>query len=92
MSKYSTKFKRWFLSDKVQYEIRSFLHTWLAVMVVDGGLELMRVYNGDISTAALTALLMASVRSIVKAIFQLTIPQVFTKAEGLDSSKKKNYN
>lgn len=85
-------------------ELRSFFHTWLAVMVVDGVLELMAVYNGDISTAALTALAMASVRSAVKAIFQLALPQVFTvgtvgegdlkvtHSKGLEPNKKKNYN
>lgn len=77
MSKYSTKFKRWFFSDKVQMELRSFFHTWLAVMLVDGALELMAVYNGDLSQTTLIALASASVRSIVKAIFQLILPQVF---------------
>lgn len=69
-------------------------------MIVDGVLELMAVYNGDISTAALTALVMATVRSGVKAIFQLLIPQVFTSgtagtgtigvtySKGLQSKKK----
>lgn len=102
MSKYSTKFKRWFWSDKVQIELRSFFHTWLAVMIVDGALELMAVYNGDLSTTALMALVMASVRSVVKALLQLTLPQVFTvgtssvtpiviqQSKGLDSAKKKN--
>lgn len=104
MSRYSTKFKRWFWSDKVQIEIRSFFHTWLSVMIVDGVLELMTVYNGDISTSALIALAMASVRSAVKAIFQLALPQVFTVgtsrsgdvgvtlSKGIDPNKKKNYN
>lgn len=77
MSKFSTKFKRWFFSDKVQIELRSFFHTWLAVMLVDGALELMAVYNGDFSETTLIALASASVRSIVKAFFQLIMPQVF---------------
>lgn len=77
MSKYSTKFKRWFYQDKVQYELRSFFHTWLAVMLVDGGLELMALYNGDFSQTTLIALVSASVRSVIKALFQLLLPQVF---------------
>ena len=77
MTQTITKFKRWFYSDKVQMELRSFFHTWLAVMIVDGGLELMAVYNGDLSQTTLIALISASVRSIIKALFQLILPQVF---------------
>lgn len=106
MSKYSTKFKRWFWSDNVQSHVRAFRNTWLSVMIVDGIGQMLTVYNGDFSTSALIALATASANAIVKTIFQLAIPQVFpaksTSAgtgsvsiqmtKGIDGQKKKNYN
>lgn len=85
MTKYTTRFKRWLYSVKVQDEINSFLTTWASIMVVDGGLELINLYNGDFSTTAVIALLTAAFRSTVKAVLTLCFPLLFPKrSSGVD--------
>tara|TARA_R110000868_G_scaffold397561_1_gene670283 strand:+ start:193 stop:561 length:369 start_codon:yes stop_codon:yes gene_type:complete len=76
MSKYSTKFKRWFYQDTTQSHLRAFRNVWLSVMVVDGIGQLLAVYNGDFSTTALIALVTASANAVVKTLFQLILPEV----------------
>lgn len=72
------RFKRWFYKDNVQNHFHAFWRVWLSVMIVDGVAQLMAIYNGDLSTAAFTALATASVNAVVKAIFQIILPEVFT--------------
>lgn len=88
MSKYSTKFKRWFYQDNVQSHFRAFRNVWLSVMVVDGIGQLMAVYNGDFSTTALVALATAAANAVVKTIFQLILPEVIP-AKTIDSMSAK---
>lgn len=58
-------------------EFRSFVITFLATLAVDGGIELLAIYNGDLSEAALTALLVAAGRSVLKTLLTLLFPTLF---------------
>lgn len=77
MSRYSTKFKRWFYQDHIQSHFRQYRNIWLSIMIWDGGKELMNIYNGDFSTAALTAFGTASLGAVIKTFFQVVLPEVF---------------
>lgn len=78
MTQTTTKFKRWFYSDYVQSHWRQFRNIWLSIMIWDGIADVTKVYNGDFSSAALTALGTASVGAVVKTLFQIFFPQFFT--------------
>lgn len=66
------------LEENWRDEIKSFLTTFVSVMVIDGALALTTIYNGDLSEAALLAVAAAAGRSAIKALLQMTFPGVFS--------------
>ena len=60
-------------------ELKSFLTTFMAVFIIEGGATLLAIYNGIWTEAVLTALGIAIARSAVKSILILLFPQLFKK-------------
>ena len=68
-------------------EARSFFTTMAAFLVADSFTALMGVYNGDFSRMALWQLALACLRSSVKALFTLALPNFFPhRASGVPES------
>ena len=78
MTKLSTKLRKWYRKDSVRSHMRAFRNIWISVMVTDGLAQLAAVYHSDLSTSALIALATASVNALVKALFQILLPEFFT--------------
>lgn len=64
--------------QKVWYELRSFIMTFLAAFVVDGYTQITNLISGDFSRAAWTALLIAALKVAFKIIQTYLIPSVPT--------------
>jgi hypothetical protein len=62
--------------EKISYELQSFLTTFLSVFLIDGSMQLMALYNGDLSETAFLALLTAALRSAIKALIQILFPSI----------------
>lgn len=62
--------------EKISYELQSFLTTFLSVFLIDGSMQLMALYNGDLSETAFLALLTAVLRSAIKALIQILFPSI----------------
>jgi len=62
--------------EKISYELQSFLTTFLSVFLIDGSMQIMALYNGDLSETALLALLTAALRSAIKALIQTLFPSI----------------
>lgn len=59
--------------EKLIYEIKSFLFTFVSVLVLTEQAILYRVIEGDFSKSALYALYGACVRTIIKTLWNMTL-------------------
>ena len=65
------------MKEKLIYELKSFVTTFLSVFAVEAFIQLTQIYNGDWTMAVLHALGLAAARSLVKAILQMVYPSQF---------------
>lgn len=64
--------------QRIYYELRSFLMTFLAAFLVDASTQINTILGGDFSKAAWLALTIAAAKVLLKVLSTILIPSVPT--------------
>ena len=65
------------MKEKIIYELKSFLTTFISIFALEAYASLVLVYNGNWTMAVINAVGVAALRSAIKAVLQLVFPNMF---------------